>query len=231
VRRPCRTREGPTTASPLQTHQDVNAGAGAPSSATSRRVSELLSAFAQLPTFEMPPDGRPKGEDPKALEDVSMCSICYNDYSENPLCSTLPCGHTFHRDCMRQWLQTGRSDTGECPLCKAPLLIDGVPVSQLMAARFEAMSSASAASRATQSCRAQGSRREGDTRTSNEVVDQQQIELQSIATSTTRSLNPSGGGHQETVEESNASESEAAEESSSCRTPSECSPAPHRELV
>jgi len=77
--------------------------------------------------------------------DYSMCSICMSDYSEDHFCATLPCGHTFHEKCMRQWLAAGRTDTGECPLCKAPLLINGVPVSQIMAAQIDALFEASSA--------------------------------------------------------------------------------------
>ncbi|KAL3895609.1 MAG: hypothetical protein SGPRY_013472, partial [Prymnesium sp.] len=36
----------------------------------------------------------------------------------------------------------GQSETGECPLCKAPLLVGGVPVAQLMEAQLEVWGSA-----------------------------------------------------------------------------------------
>ena len=52
---------------------------------------------------------------------------------------------------MHQWLEAGRTETGDCPLCKAPLLIEGVPVSQLMAAQFDALYNAGSANRGAQS--------------------------------------------------------------------------------
>ena len=68
-----------------------------------------------------------------------------SDYSEDHVCTTLPCGHTFHKKCMHQWLEAGRTEAGKCPLCKAPLLIEGVPVSQLMAAQLDALYNAGTA--------------------------------------------------------------------------------------
>mmetsp|Transcript_13131 Transcript_13131/g.18888 ORF Transcript_13131/g.18888 Transcript_13131/m.18888 type:complete len:534 (-) Transcript_13131:1153-2754(-) len=50
------------------------------------------------------------------------CSICLDDYipGESVL-RTLPCGHSYHTQCIARWL-TERSST--CPLCKLDLLPD-----------------------------------------------------------------------------------------------------------
>ena len=48
--------------------------------------------------------------------DSGICPICYDDvYIVN---YTLPCGHTFHKHCLKQW--TKKSNT--CPICRTLLL-------------------------------------------------------------------------------------------------------------
>lgn len=47
------------------------------------------------------------------------CSICLDDYCQGVVLRKLPCGHTYHTNCIAKWL-TERSST--CPLCKLDLL-------------------------------------------------------------------------------------------------------------
>merc|ERR1712129_445976 len=47
------------------------------------------------------------------------CVICIQDLVDGDEVRTMPCGHTFHRECMDVWLQRSRF----CPLCRRP--IDG----------------------------------------------------------------------------------------------------------
>ena len=56
---------------------------------------------------------------PSNEQEEAMCSICLNDYEDDKMCSTLPCGHVFHRECITCWLRSGRMAGAECPLCKA----------------------------------------------------------------------------------------------------------------
>ncbi|VDM39810.1 unnamed protein product [Toxocara canis] len=44
----------------------------------------------------------------------SRCPICLSLFSANHI-SALPCGHTFHYECVRQWVKTSRT----CPECRA----------------------------------------------------------------------------------------------------------------
>jgi len=44
-----------------------------------------------------------------------VCTICLEGQPLVRSCSTLPCGHEFHRRCLRRWLRRGRA---ACPLCK-----------------------------------------------------------------------------------------------------------------
>ena len=43
-----------------------------------------------------------------------QCSICLDDYNKNTI--TLHCTHSFHKDCVTQWFNTGKKT---CPLCRA----------------------------------------------------------------------------------------------------------------
>lgn len=57
---------------------------------------------------------REKDHDMNICQDT--CSICLEEYDQGECIRVLPCGHTFHSDCIFPWL-TERSPT--CPLCKA----------------------------------------------------------------------------------------------------------------
>jgi hypothetical protein len=46
------------------------------------------------------------------------CSICYNDIEDEEV-PDLDCNHTFHKDCILQWMSTG--DGRGCPLCRRVL--------------------------------------------------------------------------------------------------------------
>ena len=48
------------------------------------------------------------------------CSICGVQMSEGDH-MTAPCGHKFHRRCINQWKNSGRSMSNTCPLCRAPM--------------------------------------------------------------------------------------------------------------
>ena len=61
-------------------------------------------------------DGGGSGREPTwARLHSTSCSICLDDYDPGEHVRVLPCGHTFHGDCIFPWL-TERSPT--CPLCK-----------------------------------------------------------------------------------------------------------------
>ncbi|XP_061999267.1 uncharacterized protein LOC133716591 [Rosa rugosa] len=71
-----------------------------------------------------------------SLEDAVRqmpCSICMEgldhfDAAEEgadhpPMIARLPCAHTFHADCIVQWLKTNY----RCPLCRSPIVEAGEP--------------------------------------------------------------------------------------------------------
>lgn len=47
------------------------------------------------------------------------CSICLDTYKHNDRVGQLSCGHTFHNDCVRTWLEHQKT----CPLCRAQNVI------------------------------------------------------------------------------------------------------------
>ncbi|CAA7389078.1 unnamed protein product [Spirodela intermedia] len=47
------------------------------------------------------------------------CAICLSTVEEGDEMRELKCRHAFHRSCMDEWLDYGRST---CPLCRVPLL-------------------------------------------------------------------------------------------------------------
>ena len=57
----------------------------------------------------------------KKLEDGSLekptCSVCITDFDLGSKGLFLPCGHTFHPDCIKPWLQ----DHNTCPVCRKEL--------------------------------------------------------------------------------------------------------------
>ena len=54
-------------------------------------------------------------------EDIPMefpsCSICLGEMNiTDDSCTTLPCGHQFHKECVGAWMKQVRKTT--CPLCR-----------------------------------------------------------------------------------------------------------------
>jgi hypothetical protein len=63
--------------------------------------------------FVMDLESPPNGEN-SATGD--QCLVCLTNYESGDVCRQLTgCGHYFHKDCIDQWLLTGRNN---CPLCR-----------------------------------------------------------------------------------------------------------------
>ncbi|KAF5092735.1 hypothetical protein D0Z00_004438 [Geotrichum galactomycetum] len=57
------------------------------------------------------------GKDGAQLTPEGRCQICLSDFEKNEECRFLVnCKHVFHRECIDQWLTTGRNS---CPLCRS----------------------------------------------------------------------------------------------------------------
>lgn len=56
-------------------------------------------------------------EDP-VVQECASCSVCLEDFeATNPIVKTKTCGHVFHSQCLKGWLQVNRT----CPLCRQDL--------------------------------------------------------------------------------------------------------------
>ena len=64
---------------------------------------------------------------PRAWTEAPECPICLEAYEENEEIIVLPCRHMLHRACLLSWTRARMISTS-CPLCKAPLLPDGVMI-------------------------------------------------------------------------------------------------------
>lgn len=47
----------------------------------------------------------------------AQCSICTDLFESDNTISALPCGHTFHENCINQWLKNANT----CPSCRVPV--------------------------------------------------------------------------------------------------------------
>jgi len=59
---------------------------------------------------------------PKKLTDEYRCVICLSDFEIEEKVSALPCCHTFHTNCLDNWLKQKR----ECPVCKYEVTLKSI---------------------------------------------------------------------------------------------------------
>ena len=58
---------------------------------------------------------------PKSYE----CSICLEQCVENnnkPLGVMIGCGHRFHLECIKHWINSKNNNSSKCPVCRRPLM-------------------------------------------------------------------------------------------------------------
>jgi hypothetical protein len=56
------------------------------------------------------------------------CAICYNEVGERGPFVDMPCRHSMHRECLREWFRRSRT----CPVCRAPVSVPDVPVTNVV---------------------------------------------------------------------------------------------------
>lgn len=54
----------------------------------------------------------------RSTSDTDMCCICLDEFSDGQIIGSADCQHTFHFDCISQWLMVKNS----CPLCRRTAL-------------------------------------------------------------------------------------------------------------
>eukprot|EP00438_Fugacium_kawagutii_P028582 Skav221633 [mRNA] locus=scaffold2627:268128:268379:+ [translate_table: standard] len=70
---------------------------------------------------------------PADIEPDEACSICHDDMCHSSNVTQLPCGHHFHRACVKKWLVSGQP---RCPLCNHDFAKEawpGIPEEQTLA--------------------------------------------------------------------------------------------------
>ena len=65
-------------------------------------------------------DSRFSDATPEELTEAGNCLVCREDLTHG---KKLRCGHVFHLDCLRMWLQHQQS----CPLCRYSILCNNIP--------------------------------------------------------------------------------------------------------
>ena len=52
-----------------------------------------------------------------AKDNKECCPICLENFNEKEILTTLPCYHTFHKVCIKAWLEKNSN----CPVCRVKL--------------------------------------------------------------------------------------------------------------
>ncbi|CAF3086577.1 unnamed protein product [Rotaria sp. Silwood2] len=51
----------------------------------------------------------------------NQCSICLATMDKKNECSSLPCRHIFHKECIHTWIETDEETSLQCPICRKPI--------------------------------------------------------------------------------------------------------------
>jgi len=90
--------------------QGSNAGGGSGNTGASN------SEIAALPTRQWKEDA-PTGPIEEKDKEHLTCNVCLMEYDKGEWLRTLPCFHSYHKECIDKWL----SSNNKCPMCKHPV--------------------------------------------------------------------------------------------------------------
>eukprot|EP00730_Choanoeca_flexa_P020250 TRINITY_DN9901_c1_g2_i5.p1 TRINITY_DN9901_c1_g2~~TRINITY_DN9901_c1_g2_i5.p1 ORF type:complete len:308 (+),score=46.74 TRINITY_DN9901_c1_g2_i5:48-971(+) len=79
------------------------------------RAAHASASAAQASADEAKHTDQADGDSVSTSSGVTSCCICLEEFEQDDMLLTLPCGHSYHRSCIEPWL-TRRQRT--CPLCK-----------------------------------------------------------------------------------------------------------------
>ena len=75
-------------------------------------IDNGMECLGHKQTNKMQDEQQPQQEQEDFLND-NTCTICFSELMEGDRVGDLPCGHTFHVDCLKSWLPR----RNVCPLC------------------------------------------------------------------------------------------------------------------
>lgn len=95
------------------------------SSFDSLRFSYVVAPDLQRYKSGNPPASRQFIEDLPSLQvshsdELETCVTCLEDLKEGHTATVLPCGHRFHRKCLKPWLELHNT----CPICRYEVATD-----------------------------------------------------------------------------------------------------------
>ncbi|TMW66222.1 hypothetical protein Poli38472_003987 [Pythium oligandrum] len=73
--------------------------------------------FSHRPSINLEPEQPTTVLEEEDDHQATECPICCTDF-EDEVTSELPCGHTYHVDCVRVWLRMQHT----CPVCRIPIV-------------------------------------------------------------------------------------------------------------
>jgi hypothetical protein len=87
--------------------------------------SSSSSSSSSLPVFPKPNENEPtttraemtetvNEQQPPVEEEEDLCTICLLEFREGDAVGDIPCGHMFHKECLKSWIRRRKN---HCPLC------------------------------------------------------------------------------------------------------------------
>ncbi|XP_068494898.1 uncharacterized protein [Phaseolus vulgaris] len=86
-----------------------------------RGLSEEIIARQMVTKTYLLPNNLEGSTSEEEEEEIDLCIICQDEYKNKEEIGILQCGHEYHADCVRRWLQ----EKNVCPLCKSKALAIG----------------------------------------------------------------------------------------------------------
>eukprot|EP00930_Biecheleria_cincta_P100768 TRINITY_DN92395_c0_g1_i1.p1 TRINITY_DN92395_c0_g1~~TRINITY_DN92395_c0_g1_i1.p1 ORF type:complete len:333 (+),score=26.17 TRINITY_DN92395_c0_g1_i1:110-1108(+) len=87
-----------------------------------QRAGPTNEELARLPTRCVEASSASESHGP--AEVTRQCSVCYDDYAAGDELRTLPCLHSFHKDCIDKWFTSGMPGARTCPVCNSEVQFD-----------------------------------------------------------------------------------------------------------